>query len=845
MLKLKRRTQKANQKVSKRVFIHIIYSLCFYLSITSVYSQSFHYGTIKEYYERTTIPYVNVFIKGKPIGTVSNEEGVFELEYTTGKPRKDSIVFSFIGYKTKTISLKDFKNESVIYLKHGNSLNEVVLSKRLSTYEEYLLDQIISNKKKNDPHSVKKKTFKEISFLSVSLSNLDSSFIKKRVFRKNEDAFIAQRDSTFTFPVFFSKEIIKHYVDRNKNIETHQVLEKIEEGALNRLKNTVKNFINFRIAQDINFYDENIDFLGRSFKSPIASDYKSYYKIYLSDSTLIDGVKHYKFGYYPKDEKSIAFDGSFWVESETFALTEIEAALPNLANVNFINGLEIDIAYHKASKYNWFVKSRKSKTKLSFSDSKEIKYFSIEKNQNYLDFQLDVDNISTISSSSLAVTPKGIKRDSLEIGLNPQDVKIIESIENIQDNLFVKFLDKFGGMTLSGYYNLGKVDIGPYFDLFYRNGIEGRRVTLPLRTSEKVNENFTVGGYIGYGSKDKEAKFGFETKFKLPLEKRTVLSFKYFNDYRAITPDRYLEFVRENPFSQGSGNILSVFTRTKDLNYNLLKQRHFDITFTHEVTQNARYLIRPFYDRYTGNEFSEFNTFNHNSINVNTYQNYGAILNLRYSKSRSFDQHFFSRFYYRNPIPIYQLTVEIGENKISENSINYTSFYTRFNAAVKKKVLLGSMHAKTYLDIGYIHGDVPYPLLRNSSGNQSIGLARFNYNLLNVTSFSSDFYTNLHIDFNGGGILFNRIPFLSEFNVRESLSFKMFYGTLRDDHNKFLKIPGNLVELNGEPYAEIGVGLINIAKFLRIEYVRRLNTGTFFKGVSSKHGIKARFEITF
>jgi len=350
-------------------------------------------GTVKEdTKEKYTIPYANILIKGKSIGTVSDGNGKFNLAYTNHLKKTDSIVFSFLGYQNKTISLFDFKNNSIVYLKTNvESLNEVVVSADLSSYDSYLMNQIIAHKKSNNPHSIKKIHFDEISFLSVFLANLDSTFTEKRIFKTNKKDFIKKTDSTFALPIYFSKEILNHQIDRDENIETNQIVKSEQEGALEQLNSTIKTFVNYRITQNINFYDENIELLGRGFKSPIASDYKTYYNVYLSDSTLIKDVKHYKFEYYPKNEKSVAFDGSFWVESETFALTKIDADLPDVANVNFIKNLGFELTYQKVKGNNWAVKTQKTKTEFSLTNSsdKKSKYFLIQKNQNYTNFELN------------------------------------------------------------------------------------------------------------------------------------------------------------------------------------------------------------------------------------------------------------------------------------------------------------------------------------------------------------------------------------------------------------------------------------------------------------------------
>jgi hypothetical protein len=803
-------------------------------------------GTVIDTEDSTTLPFVNILVKGSSIGAISDIDGKFKLKTDGTIAKTDSVVFSFIGYKTKTIALKDFKNKSNVYLdRSAESLGEIVLTADISSYDEYLMRQILINKRYNDPGRIKKSQYNETALLSVFLASLDNDIVEKKKFKKNKNAFIVESDSTVMMPILLSKEIIRHRIDKDKNINNAQIISIEQEGTLEQLTSLVKATINQKITQNINFYDENIDLLGRSFQSPISSNYKAHYRIYLSDSTMIDDVKHYKFEYYPKNEKSVAFDGSFWVEANTFALTSIDATLPDIANVNFIKKLSFEVTYDRVGEKNWYVSSQKSKTKFSFTTSKkkEGRFFSVQKHQKFTDFTLDYDENEAIEikkpligeSISMNLEEGQGKLDSLEF-------RAITGIRDLKNNGYIKFLDRFGAMTLNGYYNLNKFDLGPYFDFYFKNGIEGSRVTIPLRTSEKLSKNLSVGGYLGYGFKDKSFKYGFSSEWLLPSDKRTVLSARFSDDFESIAQSRYIEFVQENPYSRGGGNILSVFANNSNLNFALLRRKHAEISLSYEATENIRYLFRPFYDRF---EENEFNRLIHNSQAVEGFRNTGALLDVRYSRARNFDQQYFSKIYYGTTKPVYHLTAELGENKLIDPSSDYSKYYARINASVKKKFLLGTTFIKAFVDGGYIFGEVPYPLLNNPSGNQSIGLARFNYNLLDPTSFSSDAYVNVHLSFNGGGFIFNKIPWLSSLNVRESMSFKMFYGTLRDEHRQFFESPVGLVALGKEPYFEAGIGVGNIFKVLRIEYVRRLNTASFFDQVSSKNGIKLRVEVSF
>lgn len=82
-----------------------------------------------------TIEFVNIGIKSKSFGTVSDSRGNFMIDITD-KPDTDTIIFSHISYYPFISTLKDIRNNSVknqfnLRLKERlTSLNEVVVQKR-------------------------------------------------------------------------------------------------------------------------------------------------------------------------------------------------------------------------------------------------------------------------------------------------------------------------------------------------------------------------------------------------------------------------------------------------------------------------------------------------------------------------------------------------------------------------------------------------------------------------------------------------------------------------------------------------------------------------------------------
>jgi hypothetical protein len=118
--------------------------------------------------------------------------------------------------------------------------------------------------------------------------------------------------------------------------------------------------------------------------------------------------------------------------------------------------------------------------------------------------------------------------------------------------------------------------------------------------------------------------------------------------------------------------------------------------------------------------------------------------------------------------------------------------------------------------------------------------------MMNFLEFVSDQYASVNIEYCFNGFIFNKIPLVKKLKLRELLTFKVLYGSLRktnnpDYQNNLFKFP---TDINGipltytfenQPYVEAGIGVSNILKIFRVDLVRRFTyrnnpyiTGTGF-----------------
>ncbi|MCR5351954.1 MAG: carboxypeptidase-like regulatory domain-containing protein, partial [Bacteroidales bacterium] len=95
----------------------------------------------------------------------------------------------------------------------------------------------------------------------------------------------------------------------------------------------------------------------------------------------------------------------------------------------------------------------------------------------------------------------------------------------------------------------------------------------------------------------------------------------------------------------------------------------------------------------------------------------------------------------------------------------------------------------------------------------------------------------------------NRIPLLNKLKLREVVSFRAITGSLSEKNNPLFAAEGLYTLPEGSrmmtkiPYMEYSIGLENIFKFIRIDYIRRIS---YTEGLTEaqKFGFKISFRFT-
>lgn len=294
------------------------------------------------------IPFANVVFINTKIGVTTDIDGKFNL-----KSDKDytAIEVSYTGFTDRIVNLSGNVVDNLrVKLKNGQQLKEVVIvtrpKKHLSKKENpayRILQGIWAHKKKNGLKLVKAYEYKKYTSVAIGLSNLDSVFLKKTM-AKQYDSIVkiiksGKKDKRFFVPIYMKENYESVY--GNNKIQK----ERIDTEAERNIGVSQYGFLFDRISNtftDVNVYQDDIEILNKTFVSPISTRGYGIYDYVLKDSIVENNIKSYLIYFFPRQEGTIGFEGSFKVVDKSFALTEVTMRVNKNINLNLVRNLSVE-----------------------------------------------------------------------------------------------------------------------------------------------------------------------------------------------------------------------------------------------------------------------------------------------------------------------------------------------------------------------------------------------------------------------------------------------------------------------------------------------------------------------
>jgi len=216
-------------------------------------------------------------------------------------------------------------------------------------------------------------------------------------------------------------------------------------------------------------------------------------------------------------------------------------------------------------------------------------------------------------------------------------------------------------------------------------------------------------------------------------------------------------------------------------------------------------------------------------------------------------ERFIETDYFRTSIgtkyPIAELMIAKGIKGVFNSAYSYT----KISLAVKDFMKIspyGTLRYKVYG--GFVNSTLPFTNLENHPGNDLYYYSPASFNLMNRFEYLSDKYAGVNVEHNLGSGLFRFIPLTRKLKWRQFWNVKTLWGSLSNENitaNYLADTSGNKIpgfkNLNGRTYIEIGTGIDNIFKVLRLDFVWRVSPTPMYAGKKNQFGVFGSFQFQF
>ena len=827
-------------------FYKSLFFLILFFSAPSVFAQTTVVtGTVTDAGNKQPLPYVVVSFTGTTTGVATDNNGKYRL--VTSQPYKQ-IKISFLGYKDAFLAVEPGK-EQVINVKlfpASKQLNEVVIkSGKKPKYRNKdnpaveLIRKVIENKEKNRPEAYDYVQYREYDKMMFGFINVSAQFSDRKFFRKYK-FIIDNRDSTILpgksiLPVYLDEKLSQNYYRKNPE-KTREVV--IGQRGVNfgpAVDNEgVKQYFK-HLYNKVNIYDNDIFLITSQFLSPISNNSPNYYKFFITDTiTDAKNQKLVELSFTPRNSNDVLFEGMIYITLDgNYAVQKAVLKINKHININFIRSMEVDLDFEQNPDNRYHLS--RSNTIAEFGATKKEGKSGLlgMRTITYKDYLVNhplgdtayVKQSEESTDESKNKSAEFWERNRLDT-LSTAEAKVYKNVDSLRNMPSYKRTVDIATLLLAGYKGFGKFEIGPANTFYSFNPVEGFRLRLGGRTTPELSKRYYFETYAAYGFKDKRWKYFLSATYS--LNKKSIYKFpqNYIRaSYQRDTkiPGANLQFVQED-------NFLLSFKR--GVNDKYLYNDFYRLDYVHELENHLSFGagFKNWKQEPAGSLYFN-NIVNGQPNSIHDLTTTELTASVRWSPH----EEFYQGKIYRIPIPNKYPTLELDFAAGIKNFFGGEYNYRRLDFRIDKRLYLSQLgYSDLNISAGRIFGQVPFPLLTIHQANQTYAYDLNSYNLMNFLEFASDKYASFRIDHHFSGFFFNKIPLLKKLKWREVASAKVLYGGLSDNNNPTLhpslyQLP---VDANGlpityvlgkTPYVEGSVGIENIFKFIRIDFVKRFN----------------------
>lgn len=775
------------------------------------------------------IAYADIRLPELKINATSNSDGTFYIESTVNT---DKIAISKNGYEYANYVIEkkiDYSFVAQLFPSEEDKSNNttetvdletaVVSSKkkvRLKKKENpayAILREVWKRKKKNGLKLVPHYQYDEYEKLQFDISNIDSTFMKRKLFKGMEFIFDKVDTSSIngkTFlPAFLNESLYKVAgINKPGTKERRELVANKTSGFENNevVASVVKN-----IFRDIDIYDNRVNILDIKFVSPIASDGFSVYDYELKDTVDVDGVESYRIKYYPRRNGELTFKGDLYISKANYAVKEVVMETTKDINVNFVRNVFMDLEFDIPNDSIFYPRKEYAMLDMSLINKKEsAKGIFAHKTVNYYNYDFNTQHPEKYYYERIDPSKTSINNQSDEFWTENRPEALTKNQEGIYTTLealnkvpkfnrIVKGIEVLG----SGYYNIwNSVDIGDLYSTFGYNQIEGVRLRAGARTYFSQNDMWRAQGFLAYGFRDDKLKYGGDIRYMFNKYNRFQVGLGTKRDVEQLaatltSSDGIMtrSFASSSIINQGNNTYLS--------NNNLT-----NVYASIEPWKNVMFRVDGNYQYIKSADRESFSIAYEKDGQVKeNLTNSSISVSIIARPKAKYTQYGLDRFQLTTLAPTIMLRYTRGLKGV----INSDFAYDKLQFLYTQPILIGSF-GRTLITVeaGKTFQAVPLSLLSAIPGNESYGQVYGTFTQVDYYEFVTDQYTTMNWEHHFNGWILNKIPLVKKLKLREVGFLRAAYGDLSQKSIAMNRSTIDYFTPNKQIYYEYGFGIENI-----------------------------------
>jgi hypothetical protein len=809
---------KSKQSLDLRLMnrpLKILFLLTFLLQGLVAFSQKTLRGLVKDAHSEEAIPFASVTFKNTNMGAITDSAGRFAFSIDNWP--SDTLEISYVGYEPFFLKLENDKSEFEVIIPMERATGDVVIVKSKIDKGLWLWKKIVEHKPENNRYKFNNFSYELYNKLEVDLKNFGSlqKITKIKPLRPINELIKQNIDSSEGIRILptYLTEAISNYYYQKKPLKRR---EEIVGANTNGIKN--ESMVKFLGGMDqvINVYNNFINVFNKEFVSPISDNGDFYYKYTVADTQYLGGERYFHLLFRPRRKGMNTFEGDCWVHSGSYAIQKMNLVLDKSADVNFMERLSYIQEYTRLADSNWFVSREKlvidvapvgNKTP-GIIGRKTSTYRNIVVNDSSVIKKLMLNK----AQEEIITLPEAQGKDNAywdvarHEELSKTERNIIKMIDTIMNAPVYQKLTRQLEFMGTGYFDVGNVRLGSAYNWFSGNAREGFRMRFDVASNKHFNRKLMYHTYLAYGFTDQKMK-GMGELFYLPKkDPRQYWSLSYKNDldfgqryYGEISSDNIFSFAVRKP------NVPMKFINLEESSFEFFNELPVGFSVKAAVSNKS---YTPLANLLPADSFS---------TGMKRLTSTEFSVKLRFAFLEKFIESNFYRASLGSPYPIAEASYTRGVSGILNSRYNYSKILFAVSDYIKTPPF-GNISFQVYA--GKTFGTVPYTFLDVAPGNELYYYNKYAFNTMLRYQYVHDRFAGINYEHNIGNGIFKIAPRLK---FRQFYTVKALWGSLSDANKTLNFKPGsNFLSLDGKTYLELGTGVDNILRVLRVDFIWRV-----------------------